>query len=114
VEVKSGKFSTRDGPLLAELMPTPKLIASLRGWFPKADVVGWKYVVDGTRVDGLAQGREQLEQCATDACVVNGPAYGDGFGLVARGGGDTHIEDRMELYAALANLLAGPAPAAEA
>ena len=32
--VTGGKVSTRNGSLLAELVPTPKLIAELRGWFP--------------------------------------------------------------------------------
>ncbi len=29
--------------------------------------------------DALARGRRQLSACRTDACVVNGPAYGSGF-----------------------------------
>ena len=33
-EIKSGKLSTREGTLLAELVPTPKLIARLRESFP--------------------------------------------------------------------------------
>ena len=44
-ELKAGKFSTRQGTLLAELMPTPKVIAQLRQWFPKARLVGWKFEV---------------------------------------------------------------------
>src|SRR5438874_1774655 len=35
-EIKSGKISTRQGTLLAELTPTPKIIAELRSWFPAA------------------------------------------------------------------------------
>src|SRR2546427_6126450 len=35
-EIKSGKISTRQGTLLAELMPTEKIIAELREWFPSA------------------------------------------------------------------------------
>ena len=34
-EAKSGKFSTRQGALMAELVPTPKIIAELRGWYPE-------------------------------------------------------------------------------
>src|SRR5437660_1094192 len=45
-EIKSGKISTRQGTLMAELVPTPKLIAELRGLFPTAKLVGWKYEVD--------------------------------------------------------------------
>src|ERR1039458_7439283 len=42
-ELRSGKLSTRQGTLLAELVPTPKIIAELRHWFPKARLVGWQY-----------------------------------------------------------------------
>src|SRR5262249_53490516 len=47
IETKSAKISTHDGVLLAELVPTPKIIASLRTWFPTAKLVGWKYEVEG-------------------------------------------------------------------
>ncbi len=46
-ELKGGKLSTREGTLLAELLPTPKIIAELRQWFPTARLVGWKYEVEG-------------------------------------------------------------------
>src|ERR1043166_6138 len=54
-EIKSGKFSTREGTLLAELLPTPKIISELREWFPTARLVGWKYEVDGTRDDVIRE-----------------------------------------------------------
>jgi phosphopantothenoylcysteine synthetase/decarboxylase len=104
-EVKSGKYSTRDGTLLAELIPTPKIIGSLRDWFPNARLVGWKYEVDGSRADAIAAGAEQLRCCRTDACVVNGPAYGQGFGLVSRALDVAHLGDATELYQALGDLL---------
>ncbi|HJO54220.1 MAG TPA: phosphopantothenoylcysteine decarboxylase, partial [Verrucomicrobiota bacterium] len=34
--LNAGKLSTRDGDLLLELKPTPKIIASLREWFEEA------------------------------------------------------------------------------
>ena len=40
IEAKAGKVSTRSGPLLAELVPTAKIISELRGWFPRACLVG--------------------------------------------------------------------------
>lgn len=111
VELGGGKLSTRAGPLLAELVPTPKLIARLRGWFPRAWLVGWKYEVDGDRAAALAAGAAQLRDCATDACVVNGPAYGPGFGLITpeAGASPRHCRTREELFAALVALLAGRA-----
>jgi len=85
LELKAGKISTREGALLAELVPTPKILARLREWHPQARIVGWKYEVDGGREEALEKARRQLAECRTDACVANGPAYGEGFGLVAPG-----------------------------
>ena len=53
VEVRSGKISTRDGPLLAELIPTPKIIAQLRGWYPGARAPGSAHQ-EGSVRDGAA------------------------------------------------------------
>jgi phosphopantothenoylcysteine decarboxylase/phosphopantothenate--cysteine ligase len=100
-EVKSAKFSTRAGTLLAELIPTPKLISELRGWFPNAKLVGWKYEVDGDHAGVIQKAEDQLTDCDTDACVANGPAYGSGFGLVSDVGHCTHLKDSGALFAAL-------------
>ena len=100
-EVKSGKISTRHGTLLAELVPTRKIIASLRDWFPAAHLTGWKYEVDGGRSDVIHAAEKQIAECLTNACVANGPAYGEGFGLVTRNGSCTHIADKPALFEAL-------------
>jgi phosphopantothenate---cysteine ligase (CTP) len=100
-EAKSGKVSTRQGVLLAELIPTPKILPELRAWFPSARIVGWKYEVEGGREDVVAMAKAQIAECRTDACVVNGPAYGQGFGLVTRGGEVTHLPASSALFAAL-------------
>ncbi len=111
IEVKAGKFATRDDDLVAELVPTPKIIRSLGKWFPKAFLVGWKYEVDGDRSAVLSAARQQLSECGTNACVVNGPAYGVGFGLVTAKGECAHWADRQLLFKALEEgLLAFPAP----
>lgn len=48
-ELHSGKFSSRsERPLLAELVPTPKILPQLRDLFPRGFIVGWKYEVEGT------------------------------------------------------------------
>jgi phosphopantothenoylcysteine synthetase/decarboxylase len=104
-DLKTGKFSTREGTLLAELVPTPKIIADLRQWLPKARLVGWKFEVDGARADVIRLAEQQLAECRTDACVANGPAYGAGFGLVRGGGLYTHLPDDAALFAALEALL---------
>ena len=94
------KISTRQGGLLVELVPTPKIIAELRNWFPKTKIVGWKYEADGGRPGALRAARKQLADCATDACVANGPAYGKGFNLVTVHG-KKHLADTDKLFAAL-------------
>lgn len=80
--IKSGKISSRLQNIFAELVPTPKIISELRDWFPKAVLVGWKYKVDGNRDAAISKGQQQIAECHTNACVVNGPAYGHGFGLL--------------------------------
>lgn len=103
-EITSGKFSTRGEPLLVELVPTPKIIQELRGWFPRATVVGWKYEVDGTRDEVIEKASRQIFENQSDACVANGPAYGEGFGLVTPQG-CTDIGDAPALYRALEEFL---------
>lgn len=104
-EIKSGKISTRQGTLLAELVPTPKVITKLREWYPKAKIVGWKFEVDGDRASVLRAAENQLRECRTDACVTNGPAFGPGFGLVTLAGGCVEWCDHSELFAALERML---------
>ncbi|MCP5522928.1 MAG: DNA/pantothenate metabolism flavoprotein domain protein [Verrucomicrobiales bacterium] len=84
IEVREGKLATRAGEVLLQLVPTPKIIRRLREWFPKALLVGWKYEVEDGRAGLLARAAAQLRECRTDLCVVNGPAWGTGFGLVDR------------------------------
>ena len=100
-EIHAGKLPTRQGTLLAELAPTPKIIAELREWFPQAWLVGWKYEVEGGRAEAIRLAERQIADCRTDACVANGPAYGTGFGLVKGGGVVTHLRDTAALFAAL-------------
>ena len=102
VEIKSAKkISTRQGKLLVELLPTPKIIAELRGWFPRAKIAGWKFEADGKRADAVAAASRQLAECSTDLCVVNGPAYGEGFGLVGKKGDPAHLGNPPVLFDAL-------------
>lgn len=102
----SKKISTRGGNLFAELKPTAKIIAELRGWFPKTKIVGWKFEADGGRADALRAAQKQIAGCTTDFCVANGPAYGKGFNLVSAGG-RKHFAATAGLFAALDGLLEG-------
>jgi phosphopantothenoylcysteine decarboxylase/phosphopantothenate--cysteine ligase len=104
-EIRSGKISTRQGTLLAELVPTPKIIANLRAWYPTAKLVGWKFEVDGNRASVLRAAEQQMRECCTDACVANGPAFGEGLGLVTGPGQCVSLAGHPELFEALANLI---------
>ena len=98
----TGKIPTKEGALTLTLEPTPKLLPMMRSWFPKARITGWKFEASGDRESALAAGRAQIDACATDACVVNGPAYGEGFGLISADSTIQHLPDRQELCALLA------------
>jgi len=97
----SKKISTRQGTMLVELVPTPKIIAELRGWFPKTRIVGWKFEANGKRADALRAAEKQIADCATNFCVANGPAYGKGFNLVSADE-QKHFADAQKLFSALA------------
>jgi len=108
-ETKAGKFSalkpakkisTRQGALLVELVPTPKIIAALRGWFPKTKIIGWKFEANGKRAEALRAAEKQIADGATDGCVANGPAYGKGFNLVSTAG-RKHFATAAKLFATL-------------
>jgi phosphopantothenoylcysteine decarboxylase/phosphopantothenate--cysteine ligase len=103
VPIKSGKVSSRLDNLFAELVPTPKIIAELRTCYPNAFLVGWKFEVDGDRESVIAQARKQIAENRTDACVANGPAYGEGFGIVTAD--VQHCVTREELFERLLAIL---------
>jgi phosphopantothenoylcysteine decarboxylase/phosphopantothenate--cysteine ligase len=104
-ELRSPKISTHGETVLAELAPAPKIISKLREWYPNAILVGWKYELEGNRVQAVARGARQLAENKTDACVINGRAYGPGYGLLAPGGACRHLPDKNRLFAALERLL---------
>lgn len=81
----SPKFSTRGGRLQLVLAPAAKVLPQLRRLFPAARIVGWKYELAGTRADAFDKAWAQLAGCQTDACVLNGAAYGDGFAFCSPG-----------------------------
>jgi phosphopantothenoylcysteine decarboxylase/phosphopantothenate--cysteine ligase len=108
----SGKIPTRSGPLTLTLEPTPKLLPLLRGWFPKASITGWKFEAQAKADDGknreeaLASAHSQIASSHTDACVLNGPSYGEGFGILTKSGSFYHLPDRTKLCSFLTEQLA--------
>ena len=85
------KIPTRAGVVKLTLEPAPKLIAGLRKLFPASILIGWKYEVEGTPQAALEKGHVQMDECLSDACVINGPGYGAGFGVVSRAGEKAHL-----------------------
>lgn len=96
-EIAAPKIPSREGDLLLTLTPAEKVIAHLRRLFPVSRIVGWKYELNGTRVDALRAGVRQIDENRTDVCVVNGDAYGAGFGCVENDAPLVHCADKSEL-----------------
>jgi len=103
----SGKIPTRDGALTLTLEPTPKLLPNMRKWFPDAVITGWKFEASGDRESALEAARTQIANCATDLCVINGPSYGEGFGVLTKSGGVIDLASRKTLCVHLTDRLAG-------
>ena len=77
--IQSAKFPTRGDHLTLTLVPTTKVLPQLRNWFPNAKIVGWKYELAGTRDESIQKALRQIKDAHTNACVLNGAAYGPGF-----------------------------------
>jgi len=77
----SPKIASRSGALTIRLEPATKVISRMRALFPESLLIGWKYELAGTRTEALAKAERQIIENRTDACVVNGRAFGAGFGF---------------------------------
>lgn len=95
--IHSGKIPTRLGRILIELEPALKILPTLRSLFPLARIAGWKFEVEGGRDSVLTRAREQMQTAGTDACIVNGPAWGTGFGFTKPDGSLVEIQDSIRL-----------------
>jgi phosphopantothenate---cysteine ligase (CTP) len=79
------------------LVPKSKVIAQLRQLFPEAFIVGWKFELDGSPADVISKGIQQMEKYATNACIVNGSAFGPGFGYCNSTGLVRSVRNKEEL-----------------
>jgi len=100
------KIPSRMGALTLLLEPASKVLPRLRDWFPEARLAGWKYELEGTRPEVLEKAAAQILESRTDACVVNGRAFGTGFGILLPDGTLHEQPDKTSLAAALLALLA--------
>ncbi len=103
--VAASKIPSRDGEITLTLDPYSKLILNLRDLFPQGRIVGWKYELVGSRADVLAASIRQLTESRTDACVMNGAAYGAGFGFLEPQAKPQHFVDKLALCQHLAKWL---------
>jgi phosphopantothenoylcysteine synthetase/decarboxylase len=85
------------------LEPAAKVLPRLRGWFPRAWIVGWKYELAGTREEAVEIARTQLTQNHTNLTILNGTAYGPGFGVLEDEKPPLHVPDKRELAQFLAS-----------
>lgn len=102
-ELKASKIPSSLPRLQLVLEPSPKLIAELRALFPKSRIVGWKYELAGGRDEAVGKAVQQIHANQTDACVVNGAAYGAGFGFCGEAGLIAHLAGKPALCDFLAN-----------
>jgi phosphopantothenate---cysteine ligase (CTP) len=81
VKTKPAKIPSDAESLQLLLLPRPKLIRQLRELFSAAYIVGWKFELDGNPLGVVREGVQQITTNRTDGCVVNGAAFGPGFGF---------------------------------
>ena len=96
------KIPTLAGELTLTLKPARKILPELRAIFPGARIVGWKYELNGMHAAAEAKARGQIFANGTDACVVNGAAWGSGFGFIEREREVVSFPDKPALCAFLA------------
>ena len=103
VALPANKISSEIPELLLRLRPALKLLPELSILFPNALIVGWKFELEGTRKDALDRAAAQIEKNRTSLCVLNGSAFGPGFGILSPEGRLLEVEDRKRLSEWLAN-----------
>jgi phosphopantothenoylcysteine synthetase/decarboxylase len=104
-EQRSAKLDSRTKTLTLVLEPAKKVISELRTLFPRAVVVGWKYELAGTRAQALGKAWRQIRENRTDACVLNGRAYGPGFALCTLPDQVRELRDKAEVVGFLSEWL---------
>jgi len=102
----SAKLDSHGDSLTLHLEPARKVISGLRGLFPRASIVGWKYELVGSPHDALAKAWRQLQENQTDGCILNGRAYGPGFAFCTPPDRVVELRDKTEVIEYLPRWLA--------
>ena len=103
--LSAGKISSKLPEIHLRLVQAPKILPVLHQLFPKSRIIAWKYEVEEGREEAVNKGRRQLTIPGVVASVINGPAYGSGFGLLTQDG-LSHYPDKSMLVLALGALAA--------
>lgn len=104
---ESAKISSRAGALTIQLEPATKVIHELRPLFPRSLLVGWKYELNGTLDEALANVRRQFKEAHTDLCVLNGRAAGEGFSVCNPSGEASRWQTKADLCTELVRRVSG-------
>ena len=92
-----GKIPTSMGRLNLTLEPSLKVISKLRGWFPHARLVGWKYEVSGTHEEACIKAQQQIQKYQLDASIANGPATRGDFNVICSDASHHLLSSKKEL-----------------
>lgn len=101
----TGKWPGSLPGLQIELTPGPRILSTLRDYAPKAKIIGWKWESEGDLKEIRNVAEKQIQTCRTDGCVLNGPAYGNGYLLITAGGDSLPCPTPTDLGHALAQYL---------
>ena len=88
-----------------ELKPAPRVLNRIRTLAPKTKIIGWKWEAEGSKAEALKSAQSQITDCHTDACILNGPAYGEGYLFLPARGDSTPCRDPIALGHVVASFL---------
>jgi phosphopantothenoylcysteine synthetase/decarboxylase len=96
-ELKAAKITSSLDRLTLVLEPAGKILAELRPLYPQAAIVGWKYELEGDAQTAVARAQQQARKYQIDASILNGSAYGSGFGFCQAGKPVQHFYTKKKL-----------------
>jgi phosphopantothenoylcysteine synthetase/decarboxylase len=102
IALPAAKIPSDCSEVLLRLRPAPKLLPELPRLFPNAKIAGWKFELEGSREEAIARARIQITSLHTHLCIVNGTAFGKGFGILTAEGHLEEVPDRRRLAERLA------------
>jgi len=100
--LEARKISSHLSGIRLTLRPAPKLLPRLGTLFPEAKIAGWKFELEGDRESAVETARLQIAENKTALSVVNGEAFGEGFGILHPEGECESLATRSALCQALA------------